>query len=496
MDKSGITLVALITTIIVLLILASIATYSGIDAVRSAKLTAFTTELKIMQTEVNNLYDEYKTKPTEIGKAITGEAQTQFSIAISSLEEDGISISSSNQANYRYFDQETIQSLGIEGVEEEFFVNTATRSIISYSGLDYENKIYYTLEQLPNGLYNVDYEEQSADKPTFEVAYEALGEDKIEVSIFNIQYEGYINKWQVEYKKTNQDYWNISEDLKFIINEDGIYKIKIANNGVESEEKEVIIATKYNKESLLLHYDAINNTGEGDENHSTTTTIWKDLSGNNNDGEIKNLNNTEESEWKDNYLKFDGVDDTVDTGLNASTTFTYKDSYTLEIVFNMNTITAIGSSVEKKDSSVIFGALSWCGYGIHWETYNGDTSYYLLSCGHRNLKYPAQPRISTHISNINQKNIVTQICDVENKKLSFYLNGKLIGISENFTDGDYHMAEQMENISISKTGQYSGDPRITYSDMNVYSARIYDRALTEEEVIINHCVDKNRFNIE
>ena len=57
-DK-GITLVSLVITIAVLIILASIATYSGVNVIRQSKLNKFTTEMGIMQTEVNNLYDKY-----------------------------------------------------------------------------------------------------------------------------------------------------------------------------------------------------------------------------------------------------------------------------------------------------------------------------------------------------------------------------------------------------------------------------------------------------
>lgn len=60
----GITLISLVITIVVLLILASIGTYSGMNVVKSSKLTAFTTEMKIMQTQVNNLYQEYKNNET------------------------------------------------------------------------------------------------------------------------------------------------------------------------------------------------------------------------------------------------------------------------------------------------------------------------------------------------------------------------------------------------------------------------------------------------
>ena len=60
LNQNGVTLLALVITIVVLLILASVATYSGIDIIRSSRLNTFTAEMKIMQTEVNNLYEQWK----------------------------------------------------------------------------------------------------------------------------------------------------------------------------------------------------------------------------------------------------------------------------------------------------------------------------------------------------------------------------------------------------------------------------------------------------
>ena len=46
--QRGVTLLALVIAIVIILILSSIATYSGIGVINSTKLTKFTTELKIM----------------------------------------------------------------------------------------------------------------------------------------------------------------------------------------------------------------------------------------------------------------------------------------------------------------------------------------------------------------------------------------------------------------------------------------------------------------
>ena len=92
-NNAGITLVSLVITIIVLIILASISVYSGISTVRSAKLTKFTTELKIMQQKVNELYDSYMNNRTVnvngieyVGK---GQAATETEEAKQGVQEIG-----------------------------------------------------------------------------------------------------------------------------------------------------------------------------------------------------------------------------------------------------------------------------------------------------------------------------------------------------------------------------------------------------------------------
>lgn len=160
-NAKGITLVALIITIIILVILAGIATYSGIDTIRLSKYTRFKTELRIMQAEVNNWYEEYSngdtsvlTKGEEISSNSTVQAQAN---KVFTSSESGIT----DQEGYRYFSQDTIKSLGIEGVEQDLFINVAKRSVVSYEGYTYEGETYYILNQIPDEMYNVEYE------PTF-----------------------------------------------------------------------------------------------------------------------------------------------------------------------------------------------------------------------------------------------------------------------------------------------------------------------------------------
>ena len=310
--NKGITLISLVITIIVLVILASVATYSGVSTIQSSKFTKFETELRIMQTQVNSLYE--KDKNATLGKEIDTN-NTQAS-KVFTANESGIT----DKTGYMYFDKETIKSLNIEGVEGEYFVNLQKRSVVSYEGFTYKGITYYTIEQIiPNGLNNVEYNANTV-KPTFDVKYENIENGKVRVTIYNIQYEGNINKWQVMYQENGKDYWNTSEDLSFIIEKDGKYNIKIANNAVESEVVTKIIATHVSStDGLIRYYDAINNTGEGDSKHNKDTTTWKNLSGNC-EGIIKGG-----AIINDNYISLDGTDDWINAGeINAKNVITIE----------------------------------------------------------------------------------------------------------------------------------------------------------------------------
>ncbi len=65
-------------------------------------------------------------------------------------------------------------------------------------------------------------------------------------------------------------------------------------------------SNEYIKNGLMVAYDGINNTGNG---HNDTATVWKDLSGNGNDGTLKG-----EPTWQNDCLKFNGTDSWVDIG--------------------------------------------------------------------------------------------------------------------------------------------------------------------------------------
>lgn len=65
-SEKGITLVALMITIIVILIIAGVATYSGMESVDTAKRTAFISEMEMIQAKVNIIYEKRKTNEQDL----------------------------------------------------------------------------------------------------------------------------------------------------------------------------------------------------------------------------------------------------------------------------------------------------------------------------------------------------------------------------------------------------------------------------------------------
>lgn len=227
-NKDGVTIL-IIAVILIVVILAVM--YFRTGNIEKANLDRFTKEMTEMQVEVNEFYNRYtagEENLLEQGKDLDKQADKVFT-----NEASGII----NKNGYRYYDRETIKKLGIDDIEGEFFVNVEKRSVVSYYGLEYDGKIYYTLDKLPSELYNpVDI-----GKPSFETLVEQTEEGDWKITITNVEYNGYINNWQVKYKKEGNGYWSNSQESTFIVQEEGIYKIFLQNGDITSDIKTISI---------------------------------------------------------------------------------------------------------------------------------------------------------------------------------------------------------------------------------------------------------------
>lgn len=238
LSERGITLIALMITIVLLIILASVAIYSGTETIQSSHFTTFTTDLKVVQEEVNNWYQQYKDGGTvgdktgeeilELGSDLTTSSTIENQAnRVFTEDESGIT----SQDGYRYFSANTLKELGLENMDRDFFINIEKRSVVSFQGYDYEENRYYTIEQIENGMYNVDFESNSGT-PKFQVSYESIPGGGYKIKVTDITYSGNINKWYIRYQKEGETNWTTTENAEFTVSEAGIYNIIVENGNV------------------------------------------------------------------------------------------------------------------------------------------------------------------------------------------------------------------------------------------------------------------------
>ncbi len=160
-NNKGITLIALSVMIIVILILASITTTTGLNVIKESRFNKVVAEMKIMQTKVNELYDEYrenKIQPTDYGVALNttnNTTQEEIDEAYTSVYET-IGEEIGEKTHFRYYSSDYIKNtLDIDGVDGDYIINIETRTVIYIEGIEIDDDVFYSLDEIEGEQFNV-----------------------------------------------------------------------------------------------------------------------------------------------------------------------------------------------------------------------------------------------------------------------------------------------------------------------------------------------------
>lgn len=260
-EKKGVTLIALVITIIIIMILASIAIYSGASTIRYAKYNKAKSEIQVMQSYVNEWYKEYQKaedKNTFLGDygeliqtAIDNGKCTQAEID-STFSGGGIT-DDNKKSNYRFFSESFIkEKIGLDA-SFDYLISIKDRNTILYNGIIYNKEPYYTLDDF--GLQNI--KEISPDSIDFKLEQgentdiiisdiaikykeiKIIEQENKETTIVEVERFNDIGKFIVEYRKTDETSWtDVTKDVikfedegetkfKFSVSDYAQYFIKI-----------------------------------------------------------------------------------------------------------------------------------------------------------------------------------------------------------------------------------------------------------------------------
>lgn len=155
-ENKGITLVSLSIMIIILIILTSIAMYSGQDSIQYAKFEKAKSQMETINSKVNTLYTQYKNGDNTILDYGLNTTECDQQLLTKTFEDGNVDLTKRNR--YKYFSKDWIKDdLDLGGISYDFLVNVQDREILLLGGINYNKKEYYTLKDF--GIKNVEHQE-------------------------------------------------------------------------------------------------------------------------------------------------------------------------------------------------------------------------------------------------------------------------------------------------------------------------------------------------
>lgn len=226
-------------------------------------------------------------------------------------------------------------------------------------------------------------------------------------------------------------------------------------------------------ESMRVHFDGIMNTAY-QTSQNKGVSIWQDLTGNGNDGNLKSFNETENSGWNDrNGLVFDGIDDIVIFPGNINAT-----EYTMEFYLAFD---------KQKSSATPRLNAEGTAYPAYYLRKMSDGKWHVGLFGHNCPQYDSKVSIEE------DRSLVQLDMVYKNKTVTFYKNGEKL---DTFTGvrNEHSTIEVKDAVSIPEASLGNRSADNTRTTTGIYHSYIlYDRVLTQEEMQKNLEINRARF---
>lgn len=245
-NEKGITLVALLTTVAVMLIIVGVSIGTGTDSISSTRLKGFYSQLELIQKRVDDIastnegyYNSSQTYvdiKTQTGSALTSEQKT-FLQGVLSAE----GLSSIPVDEFKYYTKENLkEQLDLSEMDYNVFIHYNTRTIVSEKGVKSKGKTYYVLE---NSTYFVEQntnKNQGTISLTYSIAKYGTSNYKIIVTPTKI---GDLNATgTLKYKEATSKYWETANGLEIVINKLAQYNVEYVDSNKNTVSQTITVS--------------------------------------------------------------------------------------------------------------------------------------------------------------------------------------------------------------------------------------------------------------
>lgn len=290
-NEKGVTLVSLVITVILIIILAGVTTYSGIESYNNMKIENYVAQLRVIQEKVDLIVNEYqnwpsKTDSTTINDYLTSLGFNKLSAGettlVTLIEEMGDTMD-----NYYYFSTEELKSkLNLSGFEQTdiaIAVNFGTRYVIEKEGIKVDGVEYHTQYDLPGGQKII--AETIVNAPSYDTSNTEIKNFGLTAQIkldWTTTKDGQTSKvTNYEYKKKTDTTWKKvenSDGTNYVINisEAGEYEVRLS--GITTGASKDVTITLVNPPVLADGMTAKYWDGSNWQNASIDSGTWYDYS--------------------------------------------------------------------------------------------------------------------------------------------------------------------------------------------------------------------------
>lgn len=241
-----------------------------------------------------------------------------------------------------------------------------------------------------------------------------------------------------------------------------------------AKEAGIELGIGYVQKGLNLWLDGIQNTENG---HNAAATEWKDLSGRGNDAKFVNSN----IHWNDKGVQL------------AQAEKNYLSTKTQNGLYGENMTVSATYQLTGDITDVYYGGLlsrsSGIGYEDNYLIYVNNLSAPAGRIGFGGTRLQDIGGSYTIVKNKTYTQTMSTQYDAQtnNTTIRFYLDDRLL--YQKTLEGKPYV----NTNHVTRIGTYIGNAQ--FFEGEIYSVRVYDRTLSEEEVSHNAAIDKTRFGI-